>query len=409
MRSTILGSKRAESRERTITARDLLTGSSFSLATGTADGGAAGLWGRGTASRFSGIEDDLSLDGEVLSTMLGADWTREPWTAGFVFSHTRGTGDYQGPDHGRIASDLTGVYPYAQHTLHPRLSVWGLAGYGVGSLTLTPDGSPALKTDIDLAMAAIGARSTLLEPGPQGGPGLAATSDLLGVRTTSSAVRDEHAGNLEAARTHVSRIRLGLEGTWPGIRVGIGSLTPSLEIGVRGDGGNAETGVGVDAGAGFDWHDLNGGITASIHARGLLIHEADGFQDSGLSASLGWDPRPDSARGPTVRLVHEYGAAATGGMNALLSRPTLDDRAEPDGTKPTEHLALDVGYGVPALGGLLTLTPELGLGLSEDDLQYRLGLRLNTATPGPATIEVHIEARTTRTKPATTLGLAARW
>ena len=65
---------------RTVTARELLTGSSFALAAGTEAGGIAGLWGRGAVSRFSGRAGEVSLDGEVAAGMLGADWTRGPWT-----------------------------------------------------------------------------------------------------------------------------------------------------------------------------------------------------------------------------------------------------------------------------------------------------------------------------------------
>ena len=74
----------------------------------------------------------------------------------------------------------------------------------------------------------------------------------MGVQTRSDAVRDIDAGNLEAARTRVTRLQLGLEGTWPGIRLGSGAVTPSVELGLRRDGGDgdAETGLGIDAGAG---------------------------------------------------------------------------------------------------------------------------------------------------------------
>ena len=83
--------------ERTITGRDLLIGSSFSLATKTAEGGTGGLWGRGALSRFSGTEEDLSLNGDVASVLLGADWAHERWTTGVLLSHTWATGTYQGP------------------------------------------------------------------------------------------------------------------------------------------------------------------------------------------------------------------------------------------------------------------------------------------------------------------------
>lgn len=64
-----------------------------------------------------------------------------------------------------------------------------MAGYGTGSLTLTPEGQPAIEADIDLTMAAVGLRGVLVKAPEDGGPELAATSDALVVRTASEEVR----------------------------------------------------------------------------------------------------------------------------------------------------------------------------------------------------------------------------
>ena len=377
--------------ERAITDRELLTGSSLSVATSTADGGTAGFWGRGVLSRFSGTEDDLSLDGEVFSTMLGADWTKRPWTADVLLSHTQAKGSYQGASAGRVESDLTGLYPYGQHALTSRLSVWGVAGYGTGTLAVTPDGLPTVETDIDLAMAAVGLRSVLLEAPGEGGPELAAVTDVMGVRTNSDAVRDEDGGNLAAAKTEVSRVRLGVEGVWTGLKLGDVDLKPSLELGVRRDGGDAETGLGVDVGAGIAWANQRSGFSASLHARGLLTHESDGFRDQGLSASLEWDPRPTSDRGLSLRLTQTAGAPATGGMDSLLSRRTLEGLALEDRSANPHSVELGLGYGVPAFDGLFTATPELGLRLSDRERRYRLGWKLGLRPLDQRSMELRLD------------------
>ena len=411
----VLEPDESSSGERNITGRDLLTGSSFSLATGTANGGTAGLWGRGALSRFSGTEADLSLDGDVTSLLLGADWAQERSTLGAMVSHTRATGSYQGADAGRVESDLTGLYPYGQHALTSRLSVWGVAGYGVGTLALTPDGQPSLKTDIDLAMAAAGVRSVLLEATAEGGPELAAVTDVMGVQTNSDAVRDNEAGNLAAAKTEVSRVRLGVEGAWTGLKLGHADLKPSLELGVRRDGGDAETGLGVDVGAGIAWSNQNSGFSASLHARGLLTHESDGFRDQGLSASLGWDPRPTSDRGLSLRLTQTAGAPATGGMHSLLSRTTLEGLALEDRSANPHSVELGLGYGVPAFDGLFTATPELGLRLSDRERRYRLGWKLGLAARDQRSMELRLDLTRTE-RPGTELTghgvgitLTSRW
>ena len=108
--------------------------------------------------------------------------------------------------------------------------------------------------------------------------------------TGSRAVRGGEGGNLAQAEATVTRVRLGLEGTWRGIGSGDGaSLTPTMEMGLRHDGGDAETGFGVDVGAGLSWSD----------------------------------PR----RGLSLGVQHSVGAQASGGMDTLLGRPTLGGRA----------------------------------------------------------------------------------
>ena len=100
-------------RSRAVTERDLLVGSCFALTGGTEQDGFGALWGRAAVSRFDGREGDLSLDGEVTSAMVGADWTRERSTAGLMVSHSRGEGGYRSPrSRGEVESTLTGVYPY---------------------------------------------------------------------------------------------------------------------------------------------------------------------------------------------------------------------------------------------------------------------------------------------------------
>ena len=84
-----------------MTPRDLLTGSSFTLTEETADKDLVTFWGRGAVTSFDGREGDLTLDGEVATGMLGADWTRGRWTTGLILSHSSAEGGYSGaPDAG---------------------------------------------------------------------------------------------------------------------------------------------------------------------------------------------------------------------------------------------------------------------------------------------------------------------
>ena len=108
----------------TMTERDLLVGSSFSFTGGTERSGSYALWGRGAVTSFDGREGDLSLDGEVTSGMLGADWSQDALMAGLVVSHSLGEGSYRGEGgNGAVSSTLTGFYPWGRYALSDRLSV----------------------------------------------------------------------------------------------------------------------------------------------------------------------------------------------------------------------------------------------------------------------------------------------
>ena len=317
---------RAGFKSRAVTGRDLLTGSSFALTAETNAGGTVSLWGRGAVSRFDGREGDLTLDGEVVSAMMGADWVRERWTAGLLLSRSVGEGGYRGPTaEGEVESTLTGLFPYGRYEASDRVTLWGVAGYGAGDLVLTPKGQSAMRTDMELAMGAVGLRGVAVEAPAAGGVELTVKTDALAVRTTSGKTE-----GLEAAEADVTRVRLGLEGTWLGIEAGGGTLSPRLEVGVRHDGGDAETGLGLDLGGGLAWSHPAAGLSAELSGRGLLTHESRGLRDRGLSGSFAWEPGQGSGRGPKLTLTQTLGGAASGGADALLGRGTMAGLAAND-------------------------------------------------------------------------------
>ena len=396
---------KARSGSRSVTPRELLTGSSFALTAEVdgGNGGAVSFWGRAAVSRFDGRDGDFSLDGDVVSGLLGTDWRRGPWTAGLLMSHSRGDGSYRGAAErsgdGKVESTLTGVYPYGRYEVNPRLSVWGVTGHGTGTLTLTPKDGKAIETDMSLLMAAVGLRGVALEAPAEGGVELGIKSDAMAVRTTSGAVRGSAAdgpGNLAAATADVTRLRLGLEGTWRGLKLGGGEVTPSLEVGVRHDGGDAETGFGLDLGGGLAWSDPRRGLQAELRGRGLLTHESKGFRERGFSGSLSWSQKPASDRGAKLTLTQTMGGPASGGADALLGRETLAGPAANDnngGDLGQRRLEVRFGYGFSAFGDRFTSTPEIGTGLSDTGRDYSLGWRLTRAAGHRGSLELSFEGR----------------
>lgn len=376
---------------RKVTGRDLLFGSTFALTTGTGEPGAGttSLWGRGAVSRFDGREDELTLDGEVASAMLGADFTHGRWSAGAMLAHSLGEGSYaEGGHGGTVDSTLTGLYPYGRYALTDRVTMWGMAGYGEGTLGLTPDGQPTIETDIDLAMAALGFRGVAVPAPAGGGPEITVTTDVLGVRTTSAEV----VGDLAATRATVTRLRFGAESAWHGLKLGGGALLPRLEVGLRQDGGDAETGFGLDVGGALGWSTPQG-LSAQVQARGLLTHESTGFSDRGFAGSVTYDPRPGSDRGLSFTLRQSVGASATGGVDALLGQRTLAGLGAHEGDELSHRrLELRIGYGLPAYDERFTATPELGVGLAGETRDVSVGVRLGLARNDPASLDVGVEA-----------------
>ena len=355
-----------------ISERDLLVGTAFSMSGMAKDGRSVGLWGRGAITSFDGRESRLSVDGEVANVMLGADWSGGALTAGLMLSHARGSGSYRGESDGKVESTLTGIYPYGRYAASERVTVWGVAGYGAGSLTLKQEDDAAIETDMDLMMAAVGLRGVAMKAPESGGPELAVKSDAMVVRTTSDAVQ-----GLEAATAEVTRLRLGLEGSRRVVAGGGGEFVPRLEIGVRHDGGDAETGFGVDIGGGVAWSDPASGIGAEVSGRGLLTHASSGFREHGFAGSLTWDPRPDSERGLELTLRQAVGAEAKGGVDGLLSRGTMAGLAANDNGDALRDSRL--GYG--RVRGLHGHT-EFGFELSETHQYTSAAARVGAGRPG---------------------------
>ena len=419
---------------RTLTQRDLLTGTSFTLTarSGGPGGGFASLWGRGAVSSFDGREGNLTLDGEVTTGLIGADWSSDPgsrngssgsdrWTVGLAIGHSTGTGGYRtgncavGNCGGKVEAELTGLYPYAGAGLTDRLSVWASAGHGAGEVTVRPDGVAPFAADLTMSMGAAGLRSEVLKPAEAGGLSLALKGEGHVTRTESEAAANADGGRLAAAEADVWMLRTGIEGSRAFALTGAGSgtggdgkgrasITPSFEIGVRVDGGDAETGFGADMGGGLAFADSANGISLDMKARALVAHKASGFREWGASASVGWDPRPETDRGLALSLTRSLGASPSGGMDALLSRETLADLAANDdgngsGFEASGRTEGEIGYGLPAFGGGFTGTPNLGFGLSDNGTRdYRIGWRLTSAVPGAPGFEVTLDA--TRREPA---------
>ena len=99
----------------TLTEREALIGTSFTLTGATDESGRTlAWWGRAAESAFDGREGALTLDGKVTTGLVGADYGREDWLTGLVISRTDAEGSYteDSAGSGTLASTLTAVTVY---------------------------------------------------------------------------------------------------------------------------------------------------------------------------------------------------------------------------------------------------------------------------------------------------------
>ena len=368
---------------------DLLTGSSFELNRETGRSGMLSFWSRGARSQFTGREDRVTLDGRTATTMAGADYRKGRLVAGLSLAHSRGQGDYKGVDVGALASSVTGLYPWLGYQATDRITVWGVTGFGKGSLRLTPGTGGALETGLSMAMAAAGMRGELVAP-VMGGFGMAFKTDALWVATSNAAL-DGPAGSLAATRAVVTRLRAGLEASRGyDFRSGL-SLQPSLEVGLRQDDGNAETGAGVDVAGGLIFSVPSRGIKADLRVRTLLMHQDQDYRERGVLVSFSYDPKPSTPLGMMVRLEPSWGGQARSAAEALWSRETMEGlggRRQEAGARFDTELA----YGLP-VGGRLVGTPLFGIRTSATSRYYQLGYKLAVLQRGAMNFELGVAAQ----------------
>ena len=348
---------------------NLLTSSSFALTRETRQGGILSFWSRGARSSFAGREEELSLGGDVRTTMFGADYAKGPLVTGLSLSNSQGLGEYAGVTSGHVASAVTGLYPWLGYKLSDRVSVWGVTGYGKGALTLTPGEAAALTSGLSMAMAAAGTRGALVAGGASGFE-LAFKADALWVGTSIDGVEGP-GGNLTATAAAVTRFRTGLEAARGYTLAGRLSLRPSVEVGLRHDGGDAETGAGLDLGGGLVVSDASTGLAIDLRMRMLVMHQAKGFRERGMALSVSYNPTPATPLGFTARVAPSWGGDARSGADAMWGRETMAGLAH-NGAVNGTRLDTEIGYGLP-VGNRFVGTPRAGVSTSEYGRDYRLG------------------------------------
>ncbi len=355
-----------------LSGHDLLSGSSFQLSFGgnDADASASGsdaasapqaspsptgwtLWGQANGSEFeSAPNEGLLLEGATRSIYAGLDYrfgsglllglagSRSALDSEFTSRHN-GTGT--------VDARLTSLYPYLHWSPRQGLGLWGLVGAGRGSADLTETVGGRFSTDIQMRMAAVGARQELIGP-------LALRADAFAVRIESDAAVD-----LAGVTSVAQRVRVApeLSGQWA---VGEGAaLQGRLDLGGRWDSGDAERGLGAEAGATLGFAHVPTGLSVEARGRALVAHQTSAFQEWGAGFAVRLQPGREQG-GLSFSLEPTWGAESGGAQSlwqaqagfgpyqtAPLGDPALPVTATPGWTP--DRLALELGWGVVLPGG----------------------------------------------------------
>ena len=279
---------------------------------------------------------------------MGSETVRAPFcrrNSWLTLSRSETDGDFTSPSgDGGIESSMSGVFPYLRYAVSDELAVYGAVGYGEGHLRLVPEAGGPLGPDTEMRLASFGVHGDMLKPANGEGSALAFKAEALLVK-----VKSEETEDLPAAKSVVTRQRLGLEWRRRMERANGASLTPSVEISLRHDAGDGENGLGVDLGGGVAWANPESGLSGSLRLRGLLAHEEPGANELGVVGSLRYDTDAFSDLGPSLTLVPSWGEQRPGSVDAARPGYTLAGE-QPNAEVPFRRsLKVEFGYGFPVL------------------------------------------------------------
>ena len=352
-----------EAESHTISLDDLLLRSTFHLRSGGEEGAGPAFttWGRVATGGFDAEVDDVKLDGDVRSGMIGFDAEWERLLAGVMLSQSTGDGSYRldpakGDDAGTVESSLTGVYPYARVDLNAKVSAWALAGVGSGELTLHQEGGKPMPTDLSMRMGALGVKGQVLDGTGPSGMRVNLKSDAMWVGTKSARSAD-----MVGTEGDVTRLRLIVQGERVFVAGNGATFTPSAEIGLRHDGGDAETGSGVEVGGGLRY--IAGPLTIEGQVRMLVAHEESGYEEWGMSGAIRVTPSA-SGRGLTLAIAPAWGRTGSA-TERLWSAHDARGLGADNEFEAAGQLAMDAGYGVGLPGNRGVLTPYAGVTLGD--------------------------------------------
>ena len=308
---------------------------------GATDGGwSAALWGAGDVQRIGGTGQGVTYDAGLQEALIGVDVYAGRGLVGVTYMRTTGELTFGDGGEGALGADLHTVHPYAYWQVAEDLSVWGLAGIGVGNIALT-ESELEFDAGAEYRSAAGGVRAVV---GRRGETEVGVRADVSRSRLETIALEDIDGVQGTARRTRVM-VDLVHDVAMGGRR----SLSVRVEGGVRFDRGAAGDGRGVETGVRVGFVDPGSGLDLAVQTRALVMHEVE-MRQWGFGVSGSWDP---GLRGRGARITVSSGLGQDGGGQiGIWDREAVGERAF--GGAPAGMAAGELAYGLDAWGGVLT-------------------------------------------------------
>ena len=355
------------------------------------------VWVQGDLQRFDGEVEDIGMDfdGGLDAIHLGVDLYANGQTlAGVSLMQSWGDLDYtdDGVD-GSLDSSMSTFHPYVYFQANQNLGVWGILGFGSGSVDVSePDRTHEF--DADFSMFAGGVRS-VLNRRDNNELGLSADAFMAELSTDAADDISGVSGEAQRARVMVdwlsnSTMDAGQDFSW------------KAEIGGRFDGGDGIEGAGIEAGFRAGLVDSDQGLDVALGARALLLHENDA-SDYGIGVQVTWDPG-EKRKGMVASLGSSYGQDR-GGSTSLWDNGNAMNPIGSMWQETQVRVDGEIGYaGILTPFGLPgTVMPYSRARFSGYGQEFGVGTRWTPAETSstdsliPATFELEGLTRETRT------------
>ena len=355
------------------------------------------VWVQGDLQRFDGEIEDIGMDfdGGLDAIHLGVDLYANGQTlAGVSLMQSWGDLDYTDDEvDGSLDSSMSTFHPYVYFQANPNLGVWGILGFGSGSVDVSePDRTHEF--DADFSMFAGGVRS-VLNRRDNNELGLSADAFMAELSTDAADDISGVSGEAQRARVMVdwlsnSTMEAGQDFSW------------KAEIGGRFDGGDGIEGAGIEAGFRAGLVDSDQGLDVALGARALLLHENDA-SDYGIGVQVTWDPG-EKRKGMVASLGSSYGQDRGGSTslwdngNAMNPIGTMWQETQVRVDGEVGYAGLLTPFGLPG-----TVMPYSRARFSGYGQEFGVGTRWTPAESSsrdtliPATFELEGLTRETRT------------